>query len=41
MRQYDTDTPAQGPSLPTNKHFAKVKLKKRILKSHNNLWILP
>ena len=27
MRQYDTDTPAQGPSLPSNKHFAKMKLK--------------
>ena len=41
MRQYDTDVPAQGPPLPVNKHFVKNEIKKGILKSHDNLWILP
>ena len=28
MCQYDTDTPAQGPSSPTHKHFAKNEAEK-------------
>ena len=42
MYQYDTDAPAQGPSLPVNKHFAKTnEVKMGILKSHNKWWIFP
>ena len=40
MYQYDTDAPAQGPSSPGNKHFAKIKLKKGHI-SNNNWWNLP
>ena len=28
MCQYDTDAPAQGPSSPGNKHFAKNEVEK-------------
>ena len=28
MCQYDTDAPAQGPSSPRNKHFAKNEVEK-------------
>ena len=31
MCQYDTDAPAQGPSSPENKHFAKNEIEKRAI----------
>ena len=40
MCQYDTDAPAQGPSSPTSRHFAKNEVEKRAI-THNNWQILP
>ena len=41
MCQYDTDAPAQGPSSPARRPFAKNEVEKKGHNSHKNWPILP